>query len=186
MIILASQSPRRSELLQQISVPHEILPVNIDETPIPGESAQDYVQRITLAKAQAAAKLRPQRPILAADTAVVLDDRILGKPAHREQALAMLQQLSARSHKVLSGVALLHGQTYYRLSSSSVRFCAISDAQAQRYWASGEPRDKAGGYAIQGLGAIFVEQISGSYSGVMGLPLFETADLLRQAGLWRC
>ena len=139
---------------------------------------------VARAKAQAVARSRPGLPVLGADTAVVLGERIMGKPAGREEAIGMLGELAGREHRVLTGVALVSGGTeHYRLSESRVRFRAISAAEAEAYWASGEPADKAGGYAIQGLGAVFVSHLSGSYSGVMGLPLFETAVLLAEIGL---
>jgi septum formation protein len=179
MIYLASQSPRRRELLNQIAVTHEVLKVQADETPLGGEPAQDYVYRVTLAKAQAGADLKPDQPILAADTCVIIDEKILGKPEDMTHALHMLGLLSGRTHQVLTGVALIHaGKQHYRLSTSQVRFRTIAADEARRYWESGEPCGKAGGYAIQGLGALFIEQISGSYSGIMGLPLFETGQLL--------
>jgi septum formation protein len=124
--------------------------------------------------------------VLGSDTVVVLDGRVFGKPADREDGLAMLRTLSGREHAVMTGVALeTHDQSLYRLSTSRVRFRPIDPGEADAYWSTGEPRDKAGGYAIQGLAAVFVEHIAGSYSGIMGLPLFETADLLRRAGV-RC
>jgi len=122
-------------------------------------------------------------PVLAADTAVVIDGRILGKPDHRADALAMLAQLSGRTHEVLSGVALLADKPAYRLSISRVSFRPISPGEAAAYWTTGEPADKAGAYAVQGLAAAFIERIEGSYSGIMGLPLFETLEMLRGAGL---
>ncbi len=156
----------------------------VDETPAHAESAETYVQRITLAKGMTVQQLAPTRAILAADTCVVVNGNILGKPEDEAHALHMLLQLSATTHEVHTGVALLYnGKQDYRLSSSKVRFCPISEAQARRYWATGEPADKAGAYAVQGRGALFVEHISGSYSGIMGLPLFETGQLLAKAGL---
>jgi septum formation protein len=186
LIYLASRSARRRELLEQIGLPYALLDVAVDETPLTGETAQEYVLRLALLKARVghAAALRVHDlPVLAADTAVVLDDMILGKPRHRGDALAMLASLSGRAHRVFSGVALVGRQAEVRLSVSEVRFRRISSQEAQAYWASGEPQDKAGGYAIQGLGAVFIEQLHGSYSGVMGLPLFETAELLHNAGI---
>ena len=193
-LYLASGSPRRRELLTQIGVPFSVISAPIDETPLADESAQAYVER--LARAKAAAGLAclahpdnataPERRavVLGADTAVVLEGRILGKPQSREDALAMLADLSGREHQVLTAVALTDGQRVQSLCvTSQVRFRAISDDEAQRYWASGEPADKAGGYAIQGLGAVFVTGLSGSYSAVVGLPLSETADLLGQFGV---
>ena len=183
MLILASQSPRRAELLRQIGVDFQCLPAEIDETPLANESAADYVHRMSVEKARAIHSLHPQALVLGSDTSVVLDDRILGKPEDRAHGIAMLLELSGRTHRVLTGVALVHERIEYALSASRVSFRTISPGEAARYWDSGEPRDKAGGYAIQGLGAIFVEHIEGSYTGIMGLPLFETAALLNRAGL---
>lgn len=184
-LYLASGSPRRRELLTQIGVPFSVVSAPIDETPLPDESAPAYVERLARAKAAAGlARVEGQAVVLGADTAVVLDGRILGKPESREDALAMLADLSGREHQVLTAVALTDGQRVQSLCvTSQVRFRAISDDEAQRYWASGEPADKAGGYAIQGLGAVFVTGLSGSYSAVVGLPLSETADVLGQFGV---
>ncbi len=184
-LYLASGSPRRRELLAQIGVPFSVVSAPIDETPLPDESAPAYVERLARAKAAAGlACLEGPAVVLGADTAVVLDGRILGKPENREDALAMLAGLSGREHQVLTAVALSDGQRVHSLCvTSKVRFRAISAEEAQRYWASGEPADKAGGYAIQGLGAVFVTGLSGSYSAVVGLPLSETAELLGQFGI---
>lgn len=184
-LYLASGSPRRRELLTQIGVPFSLLGAPIDETPLPGEAAVAYVERLARAKAQAGlAGLSQPGVVLGADTAVVLDGEILGKPQDREHALAMLAQLSNREHQVLTAVALADGQRCESLCvASQVRFRAIDTEEAERYWASGEPADKAGGYAIQGLGAIFVTGLQGSYSAVVGLPLSETADLLARFGI---
>jgi septum formation protein len=182
-IHLASQSPRRRDLLQQIGVRHAVLEVAVDETPLPREAPAEYVLRLALAKARAGHALRPERPVLGADTAVVVDDSILGKPADRADAIAMLGRLGGREHRVLTAVALVGEREETRLSVSHVRFRPLAAGEAAAYWATGEPADKAGGYAVQGLGALFVESLSGSYSGVMGLPLFETGELLRRAGI---
>jgi septum formation protein len=185
-IYLASRSPRRSELLSQIGVIHEAVIAEVDETPQPGEAPAEYVLRLALEKAAAgrsAAAGAPALPVLAADTAVVVEDEILGKPSNRDQALGMMAQLSGRSHKVLTGVALATEEMNSRLSVSRVTFRSVSTAEANAYWQSGEPSDKAGGYGIQGLGALFISHLEGSFSGVMGLPLFETAELLRAAGI---
>jgi septum formation protein len=186
-IHLASQSPRRAELLRQLGVSFEVLTVNVDETVHAGELPADCALRLARAKADAAARTlvgKITQPILAADTLVVVDGMILGKPRDREDALAMLGRLAGRSHQVLSAVALWTPEGVLEaLSISEVRFRDIAPAEAEAYWNTGEPADKAGGYAIQGRGAIFITQLAGSYSGVMGLPLFETAKLLRQAGL---
>ena len=188
MIYLASQSPRRAELLSQIGVEYEVKVADIDESMLPGESAQDYVCRIACSKArEVAAQLdRTQKsvPVLAADTTIELDGDIIGKPQDSEHCQCILRQLSGRDHQVLSAVALLHGERLdYRLSRNRVRFKSLSKAEIDAYCASPEPMDKAGAYAIQGRAAVFVEHLQGSYSAVMGLPLFETATLLRDAGI---
>ena len=187
-IYLASASPRRRELLAQIGVTCQVLPVDLDESPEPGESAEHYVGRLALDKARAALTLLGKGEctlILAADTAVVVGADILGKPRDAADAAAMLRRLSGGEHRVLSGVALIgaDGRETSALSESRVRMRRIFDAEMAAYWATGEPADKAGGYAIQGRAAVFVEALSGSYSGVMGLPLFETAALLAAAGV---
>jgi len=184
-LYLASGSPRRRELLTQIGVPFTVTSAPIDETPLPDESAVAYVERLAKAKAEAGlASLVGPAVVLGADTAVVLDGRILGKPENREDALAMLADLAGREHQVLTAVALSDGQCSLSVCvTSNVRFRAIAPEEAQRYWASGEPADKAGGYAIQGLGAVFVTGLQGSYSAVVGLPLSETAELLAQFGI---
>ena len=186
-IFLASRSPRRRELLHQIGVAHMLIDVAVDESPKPRETPPKYVVRLAREKARAGAQQRPagsSLPVLAADTAVVVDGRILGKPNDREEALAMLRLLSGRRHQVLTAVALMvAGRCDSRLSRSRVSFRRIGATEALAYWCSGEPADKAGGYAIQGRGACFVSHLEGSYSGVMGLPLFETAELLESAGI---
>ena len=182
-VVLASQSPRRRTLLDQLGVAHEALPVDVDETPRPGEAPAEYVLRLALAKARAGRARRPDCLVVGADTAVVIDDAILGKPADRASAIAMLGLLSGREHRVLTAVALVGDREESRLSVSHVRFRPVGSAEAAAYWDTGEPADKAGGYAVQGIGALFVEQLTGSYSGVMGLPLYETAELLRRAGV---
>jgi septum formation protein len=184
VLVLASASPRRRELLWQIGVAHRVAIAAIDERPRPGEPAAECVLRLALAKARAIGE--PRLPVLGADTAVVLDGEMLGKPADRATALSMLARLSGRRHQVLTAVVLLSEQgNLSRLSDSEVEFRTLETAECARYWDSGEPRDKAGGYAIQGLGAVFVRRIDGSYSGVMGLPLFETAEMLDSAGIAR-
>jgi len=184
-LYLASSSPRRRELLEQIGVHYKIRPVDVSERVNPGEAPEEYVLRLALAKARAGrAALAVPAPVLGADTAVAVDDAILGKPRDRDDALAMLARLSGREHRVLSGVALVEGEREEsRLSVTRVRFRVLAPGEAAAYWASGEPADKAGAYAIQGLAAVFVERIEGSYSGVMGLPLFETAELLERFGV---
>ncbi|MFZ1536660.1 MAG: Maf family protein [Chromatiaceae bacterium] len=184
-VYLASQSPRRRELLGQIGVSHTVIAVDLDEAPRPGEVPEDYVRRVALDKARVGRAATPgsRVPVLAADTLVTLDGRILGKPRDAEEAAAMLGLLSGRTHRVLSAVALIGAEERLALSESQVSFRAIPDWEARAYWATGEPADKAGGYAIQGLGALFVRELRGSYSGVMGLPLHETALLLAEEGI---
>jgi nucleoside triphosphate pyrophosphatase len=187
IIYMASQSPRRAELLRQLGVRFQVVTVHVDETAGSSEEPAACVQRLAEAKAHAALNSLGSgitQPILAADTLVSIDGTILGKPADRSEALTMLARLSDRWHQVLSAVTLWYdGVTHGALSVSAVKFRAITAEEAINYWQSGEPMDKAGGYAIQGRAALFVERIEGSYSGVMGLPLFETAALLRAAGL---
>jgi septum formation protein len=182
LIYLASASPRRSALLAQIGVPHEVRPVEVDERRRPQESATAYVLRLAEAKARALWDALPQagrRPVLGADTTVTLDGAVFGKPDTAMSARAMLERLSGRTHEVHTAVALVcTGGTEVRLSSSAVRFRRLSDAELDEYCASGEPVDKAGGYAIQGRAAAFVSHLAGSYSGVVGLPLCETWELL--------
>ena len=182
-LCLASMSPRRRELLQQLGVPHTVRAPHIDETVLAGEAAAAYVTRMARAKALAG-EPPLSLPVLAADTIVVIDGLILGKPAGAAEAVAMLERLSGRTHEVLTAVALARGTALaQRLSVSQVRFRHLSRAECIAYWHSGEPRDKAGAYAVQGRGAMFIEHLSGSYSGVMGLPLYETAQLLAEAGV---
>jgi len=183
MIILASQSPRRAELLAQVDIEFRVEPAHIDERVRDDERAADYVERMAISKARAVHQAFPSHPVLGSDTAVVLDQAILGKPADRDDAIRMLLALSRRTHEVLTGVAVVSDRVDYRLNVSQVRFREISRQEAEAYWATGEPADKAGGYAIQGLAAAFVERIEGSYSGIMGLPLFETMQILRAIGV---
>ncbi len=181
-LFLASSSPRRREILNQLGLVYDAEGVEIDETPVPGEDALTMVLRLARGKAEAAAG--PGRVVLAADTAVVLDGEIFGKPADREDALSMLGRLSGREHEVLTGVAVAAaGQIDCVASRTRVWFREIRRDEALDYWHSGEPRDKAGAYGIQGLGGVFVSKIEGSYSGVVGLPVFETAELLLRAGI---
>jgi septum formation protein len=186
LICLASMSPRRRELLAQIGVPHTVLAAHVDESLLPGEAAADYVARLARLKAMTVWQQDGALPVLAADTTVVLEGTVYGKPDGRADGIAMLASLSGKTHQVLTAVALATGRgVALRVNSSSVRFRTIERAEIEAYWDTGEPRDKAGGYAIQGYGAVFVAALNGSYSGVMGLPLFETAELLREAGI-RC
>ncbi len=191
MLVLASASPRRRELLWQIGVAHAVAIAAIDEKQLADETPDECVCRLALAKAERVQQdLRlltmASLPVLGADTAVVIDGVMLGKPHDRSAALAMLARLSGRTHEVLTAIALLTaGGHDVRVSRSEVRFRAIEAAELERYWATGESRDKAGGYAIQQFGAVFVSELRGSYTGVMGLPLFETASLLDAAGVPR-
>lgn len=184
-LCLASGSPRRRELLAQIGVPFTTVQASIDETPLPEEAPDAYVQRLAAAKASAGlAKAPSSTVVLGADTAVVCEGQIFGKPVSAEQAAHMLAALSGRTHHVLTAIALCtEARTEVCCVSTQVRFRHISHHEIQAYWASGEPVDKAGGYAIQGLGAVFVEAIEGSYSAVVGLPLCETAALLARFGV---
>ncbi|MDD0845418.1 Maf family protein [Pseudomonas sp. Gutcm_11s] len=184
---LASGSPRRRELLAQVGVPFVTLIASIDETALPDEPAERYVERLAREKALAGLASLPAAAdavVLGADTAVVLDGRILGKPLDRADALATLAALSGREHQVLTAVALVAGQRVEsRVVASRVRFRALRAGEAEAYWATGEPCDKAGGYGIQGLAAVFVSQLEGSYSAVVGLPLCETVQLLEEFGI---
>lgn len=188
MLYLASASPRRQQLLRQLGVDFAVVCPDVVEAPHPGESARDYVVRLARAKARQGAILvrergQPSWPVLGADTEVVLDGEILGKPRDRAHALAMLDRLSGRTHEVLTAISLLHqDETLEALSENQVTFAPLSTAEIERYWATGEPADKAGGYAIQGRGAAFIARIEGSYSGIVGLPLFELAQLLKRIG----
>jgi septum formation protein len=188
-VYLASGSPRRRELLTQIGVRFAVLPVTIDEAVRPGEAPDTYVLRLARRKAEAGWNVRPASPaapVLAADTAVVLDEKILGKPQDAADGAAMLRALSGRTHTVLTAIAVADiAGVQSAVNRSEVTFRGITAAEVSAYWASGEPKDKAGGYAIQGLGAVFVAHLNGSYSGVMGLPLYETALLLESAGVAR-
>ena len=196
LIYLASQSPRRSELLQQIGIHFQVLllrndihrPADVDETPLPAEVPAAYVQRICQAKVKAAWNALLQRnwpkfPVLSADTTVVVDHKIIGKPPDRRDAATILHLLSGRKHQVLSAVAMmLDERVEMRLCTSDVTFAPLSEARIQHYLDSDEAYDKAGAYAIQGLAGAFVQRIEGSYSAVVGLPLYETAELLQSFG----
>lgn len=187
LLYLASASPRRRELLLQIGVAHRRIDAPIDESVLPGEMPAAYVERLARAKAAAGLAALGQGDaccVLGADTAVVLDGRILGKPESRADGLAMLAALSGRAHEVLTAVAVADGaRCRAQVVSSRVHFRPIAPAEQQAYWNTGEPQDKAGGYAIQGLAAIFVDRLEGSYSAVVGLPLAETAALLGEFGI---
>ena len=184
-IILASASPRRRELLNQIGVDYMIWPVVIDESPLENEAPHDYARRIAAEKSAEGWRQTAHLglPVLAADTAVVLNGVIMGKPRDKEDALSMLRQLSGRTHQVFSAVSLRSREHGEALNITEVAFRAITEQEILTYWATSEPVDKAGGYAIQGLGSVFVRSISGSFSGVVGLPLFETAELLSKQGV---
>ncbi len=196
-IYLASKSPRRRELLRQIGVEFELLmlrddPVrgpDVSEAVLDGETPENYVARVTLEKANAAKQAMlmrrlPVRMILTADTTVTIDGRILGKPADKAEAVRMMQALSGRTHQVLTSVVLIQDEETRQITQQSdVTFAALKQAEIDAYCSLKEPYDKAGGYAIQGVAAMFIQQISGSYSGIMGLPIHETSQLLRQAGI---
>lgn len=196
-IYLASKSPRRRELLRQIGVEFELLLLRdqsprgpeVSEEVLPNEQAEDYVVRVTREKAEFASRMMllrrlPVRPVLAADTTVVIDGRILGKPANEGEAMEMLRLLSGRTHQVMTSVALSHDDKTTQLTQTSeVTLAPLSEKTMRAYCASSEPYDKAGGYGIQGMAAVFIKHIAGSYTGIMGLPLHETAQLLDQAGI---
>ena len=196
-IYLASRSPRRRELLKQAGIAFDLLllrsdlkrGVDVDEAPLPGEAPVAYVKRIVGAKAEAGwrhvlMRRLPPSPVLAADTTVVLDGEIVGKPDNAEHAQALLRRLSGRTHEVLTAVAVARDERVdTALSTSTVEFRELADSEIRRYVATGEPLDKAGAYAIQGRAAVFVRGIAGSYSGIMGLPLYETAELLRRCDI---
>lgn len=181
---LASASPRRRQLLELIGVPHVVTPADIDETPRPGEAGPDYVVRLARDKALAVRARHPDLPVLAADTTVHVDGAILEKPQSEADCKRMLALLSGRRHQVYTGLCVVSAAApTLHCSETEVEFRKITPAEMHAYWASGEPRGKAGAYAIQGLGAVFVSDIHGSYTGVMGLPLFETAAALRAHGV---
>lgn len=183
-ITLASASPRRRELLDQIQVSYNILPVNIDESCDRGEPAEQFVRRLALEKARAGFSMAPALPALGSDTIVVLEQQILGKPENREHGTGMLKMLAGKTHRVITAVAICYGEIEHcELSISEVEFTCMDEQQIETYWETGEPVDKAGGYAIQGIAAQFIKNIKGSYSGVMGLPLYETAQLLGRVGI---
>jgi len=181
---LASASPRRRQLLELIGVPHLVTPADIDETPRPGEAGADYVMRLARDKARAVHDRHRDLPVLAADTTVHVDGAILEKPQSEADCVRMLGMLSGRRHQVYTGVCVVSAaEPTVVCSATEVEFRRISPVEMQAYWASGEPQGKAGAYAIQGLGAVFVSNIAGSHTGVMGLPLFETAQALRRHGI---
>jgi len=188
-IYLASKSPRRRQLLEQIGVRFELVDADVDESAFPIEAPQEFVLTLARAKVMAAnehltSENLPLKPVLGADTCVVIDDEILGKPNNKGEAIRMLTRLSGTTHSVYTGVALYHdGKMNTQISHSSVTFAVLQSEQIEQYWASSEPTDKAGAYAIQGRAATFITQMNGSYSGVVGLPLYETTQLLAAAGV---
>ena len=184
-ITLASASPRRQQLLDQMGINYRVLSVDIDETPQKEESARAFVCRMALEKARVGYQRQAEKlPVLGSDTIVVLNEKILGKPGSRDDGLAMLASLSGHCHEVMTAVAMVdEARSECRLSRSQVYFRHMTSAEIEAYWNTGEPADKAGAYGIQGLAAQFIERLDGSYSGVMGLPLFETSELLKQFGI---
>ncbi|TDR19327.1 septum formation protein [Marinicella litoralis] len=180
--MLASASPRRKQLLEQLGWQVQVQAVDIDETPYPNEPADQYCHRMSIEKAEAAqVQVSIKWPILTADTTVVHHDRILGKPQSVDEAFAVLNQLSGSSHQVYTAVTVVYlGKVHSLMNRSDVKFAKINEAQIHAYIATGEPMDKAGSYGIQGYAAMWIEHISGSYSGIMGLPLFETSQLLNK------
>jgi septum formation protein len=185
MIYLASASPRRRELLSQLGLEFEAIPSNLVEERRAGESPAEYVTRVARDKARYVAGLvkargLPAHPVLGADTEVVLDGEIFGKPRDRDHGMEMLRRLGGRTHEVLSALCLIHdGREHAALSASRVTFAPLTGAEIAQYWETGEPADKAGAYAIQGRAAAFIARLEGSYSGVMGLPLYELVGILR-------
>lgn len=184
-LVLASASPRRQQMLSDLGLAFSLAPSDVDETRLPAETAPAAAQRLACLKAQAAAEQWPERAVLAADTLVTLaDGRILGKPVDHDQARSMLKMLSGREHLVVTGYCLhWRGQEHQGLAESRVRFRTLMEAEIEAYLASGEPVDKAGAYAVQGLAAAFVEEVHGSFSNVVGLPLARIVDLLLRAGI---
>lgn len=180
MLILASASPRRAELLRAAAIPFEVVVANVDESVLPGEKPRDHVRRLAEAKARAVADRMAGRLVLAADTVVVVDGLILGKPADQADARRMLRLLSGRGHEVMTGVCL---DRRVEVAVTTVEFAPLSDAEIEWYVASGEPADKAGAYAIQGLASRFVTRLEGSYSNVVGLPVTLVYAMCREAGL---
>ncbi|MBE9533280.1 MAG: septum formation inhibitor Maf [Proteobacteria bacterium] len=183
-IYLASKSPRRRELLTQIAVKFSVLPADVDESRLSGESPKDYVRRVAIAKAQAgwdSLADADKKPVLGSDTSVILENTVLGKPIDEQNAKQMLQQLSGRNHQVMTAVAVVSNNgVQCELSISNVTFAVLSDADIAWYIATKEGTDKAGGYAVQGLAAVFIDKIEGSYSAIMGLPLREMSLMLMQ------
>lgn len=184
MLILASQSPRRKQLLSQSGLEFMVIPANIDETIRPQENPIDYVQRMAAEKAEASVAQYPEHPILGSDTIVVLDNEIFLKPNDQNDFQIMMQKLSGKTHHVYTAVALAHrNHKKVIMTDTAVTFRELTTEEIQTYWNTGEPRDKSGGYALQGHAAAFIKSISGSWTGVVGLPLCETLELLKDAGL---
>ena len=183
-LVLASQSPRRRDLLQMLGIPHVVAPVDLDERRLPNESPETYATRLAREKALAGATRHPGRWVLGADTVVVLDDELLGKPESAADAAAMLARMSGRHHEVVTGVALARdGSASIRLDRTTVWFRELDAARIAAYVATGEPLDKAGSYGAQGMGAVIVDRIEGDYFGVIGLPVRLVVELLEEAGL---
>lgn len=184
-LILASKSPRRSELLKQLGYQFDCIAADIDETVLPGETPQDYVDRLSREKARFIGALHPLNTlVLGSDTSVVVDNEILGKPIDLNDCQRMLGLLSGRSHQVITGIAVAQGlEIISELVVTDVSVKSLSPQEIERYWNSGEPQDKAGGYGIQGIAGQFITRIEGSYSAVVGLPLYETAELLKRCGI---
>ena len=193
-IYLASQSPRRRALIEQLGIHYQTLHVEVDESPRSGEAPADFVTRLAKEKACAGWQMVAEQsiPVVGADTCIVLDQEIIGKPKNREQGIGLLSRYSGRAHQVITGVAMVGPDAgkydadvvqHVRVNTSTVTFRTITDDECERYWQTGEPVGKAGGYAIQGKAAVFIEKLEGSYSGVMGLPLFEFAELISMFGI---
>lgn len=185
-IYLASRSPRRKELLAQLKIKFQILDIEVDEAIIASETAMEYVQRLAIEKAMTGHQIATRKniPVLGSDTCIAFQGEIIGKPNTAAEAVNILSKLSGKEHTVMTAVALANESGYlFRVQTSKVAFKDLSDAEIKAYINTGEPLDKAGAYAIQGLGAVFIRHIEGSYSGIMGLPLFETAELLNEFGI---
>lgn len=183
-IILASQSPRRRDLLTLIGIPHDVFPADIDETLLPGEDPAVHAERLARAKAEGLARRHPEAVVVGSDTIVVIDDVVLGKPRDVADARQMLRRLSGRSHTVMTAVAVARdGQTVSAVELVGVTFRALSESEIDAYIQTGEPMDKAGAYGIQGFGAVIVERVDGDYFAVMGLALGRLVKLLREVGL---
>jgi septum formation protein len=193
-IYLASQSPRRRALIEQLGIHYQTLNVEIDESPRAGEAPADFVMRLAKEKAWAGWQMVAEQliPVVGADTCIVMDQQIIGKPKNREQGIELLSRYSGCAHQVITGVAMVGLEAgkhdpdvvqHVRVNTSTVTFRTITDDECEQYWQTGEPMGKAGGYAIQGKAAVFIEKLEGSYSGVMGLPLFEFAELISMFGI---